>query len=365
MKKNLRNSLILALGLITTGVFAQDWNGDSRTRINMSGDNDQFSTDQRATVGVTWGDSDWGIHVSSDFNYTMGDGTNHTLSANVYEAYASANLFGYANMTMGRQALNYGSGVLIGSNDWAANRNTVDGMTFSIANDLLNVDLGIARSQDDTVLENSKNNMWINASKSGENWNMNLLYATSSIIEDGGDALDNTMMGLDVDYTMGQFTLGASYNASTLASNADAEATMTTVSADYAMNDDLGLSVSRTAYGKDVAFASYMGNDMMGSWMTSGNMGHLSPEDVAMTAGVSYSMGAISLGLDYTTCSNPRDGNDDWQRTAMDVSLGYSLNDNASLGLRYVTDEAEGMYDGADATSDQVKYMWLTLSVTP
>ena len=36
MKKNLRNVLALALGLITTVSFAQDWNVDSRTRIDMS-----------------------------------------------------------------------------------------------------------------------------------------------------------------------------------------------------------------------------------------------------------------------------------------------------------------------------------------
>ena len=41
MKKNLRNVLALALGLITTVSFAQDWNVDSRTRIDMSDANDE------------------------------------------------------------------------------------------------------------------------------------------------------------------------------------------------------------------------------------------------------------------------------------------------------------------------------------
>ena len=36
MKKNLRNVLALALGLMTTVSFAQDWNVDSRTRMDMS-----------------------------------------------------------------------------------------------------------------------------------------------------------------------------------------------------------------------------------------------------------------------------------------------------------------------------------------
>ena len=74
MKKNLRNVLALALGLITTVSFAQDWNVDSRTRIDISGAEGEKSTDQRVTLGATWGGSDWGIHVSSDVNYTIGGG---------------------------------------------------------------------------------------------------------------------------------------------------------------------------------------------------------------------------------------------------------------------------------------------------
>jgi hypothetical protein len=52
MKKNLRNILVLAMGLMTTVSFAQDWNVDSRTRIDMSetpNGEDYMSTDQRAT----------------------------------------------------------------------------------------------------------------------------------------------------------------------------------------------------------------------------------------------------------------------------------------------------------------------------
>ena len=118
MKKNLRNILALSLGLMTTVAFAQDWNVDSRTRIDMSGDNDKMSTDQRVTLGATVGGSDWGIHVSSDVNYTLGADTEKSMR--IYEAYASADLMGYASVTAGRQALNYGSGALMSSNDWAA-----------------------------------------------------------------------------------------------------------------------------------------------------------------------------------------------------------------------------------------------------
>ena len=116
MKKNLRNVLVLALGLITTVSFAQDWNVDSRTRIDMSGDQSLNTADQRVTLGATWGGSDWGIHVSSDVNYTIGGGDAGSMG--VYEAYASTDLFGMANMTIGRQALSYGSGALMSGNDW-------------------------------------------------------------------------------------------------------------------------------------------------------------------------------------------------------------------------------------------------------
>ena len=62
---------------MTTVSFAQDWNVDSRTRMDMSeaGGNEDFRlTTQRVTLGATWGGSDWGIHMSSDFNYNLGGG---------------------------------------------------------------------------------------------------------------------------------------------------------------------------------------------------------------------------------------------------------------------------------------------------
>ena len=54
MKKNLQSILVVALALITTVSYAQDWGIDSRTRIDMSGDGDEMSTDQRVTLGATW-----------------------------------------------------------------------------------------------------------------------------------------------------------------------------------------------------------------------------------------------------------------------------------------------------------------------
>ena len=395
MKKNLRNALILALGLITTGVFAQDWNGDSRTRIDMSGEDGKFSTEQRATLGVTWGDSDWGIHVSTVANYTLGYeadmATRNTIDLSVYEAYASANLFGVANMTIGRQALEYGSGTILGKNDWAANRNTQDGAIFSVENDLLNLDLGVSKQDWGMEDEMSLNRMFVNLNKAGDNWSMNLLYGTGQAVALGNDAGTSTNMGLDLGYSMGAFNIGVEYNTQTIDAqdgvNDAVDGDMMVLSVGYAVNDNLSLSGSRTSYGENgftgtggntgdwaggtlwvdtVALTANWVDNNSTSWMSHGNMGHLAPEDVAMTLGVDYNMGAFTISGSYSMISNEgddtgitRDGMtwDEWERTVMDFGMGYNLNDNASMSLRYVTD--------AIAENDAEKMMWLGLQITP
>jgi hypothetical protein len=161
MKKKLRNILVLAMGLMTTVSFAQDWNVDSRTRIDMSGGiddakTDKMSTSQRATVGATWGGSDWSIHGSTNVNYTLGKSLNKAGTAmemnkatiGVYEAYASTDLMGYASVTVGRQALDYGSRAIMSSNQWGANRATWDGFTFGLDLDMADVTFGYASSAD-------------------------------------------------------------------------------------------------------------------------------------------------------------------------------------------------------------------------
>ena len=142
MTKVLRNVLSIALGLLTTVSFAQDINVESRTRIDMSGDNDKQLTNQRVTTGVTFGGSNWGIHVSNDFNYTLGVSADPT--ATIYEAYGSTDLMGFANFTIGRQALNYGSGALMSTNDWSNERTTWDGMKFDFNLDAVSASLGYA-----------------------------------------------------------------------------------------------------------------------------------------------------------------------------------------------------------------------------
>ena len=52
-----------------------------------------------------------------------------------------------------------------------------------------------------------------------------------------------------------------------------------------------------------------------------------------------------------------------YDRQAMELGVSYSLGNNASLGLKYVTDETKN--DGSGGAAEQAKYTWLTLTVTP
>ena len=330
MKKNLRNILALSLGLMTTVAFAQDWGVDSRTRIDMSGDNDKMETEQRVTLGATWGGSDWGIHVSSDVNYRLGN--NDAASMSIYEAYASADLMGYASLTAGRMAINNGSGALMSSNDWGTNRTTWEGMQFGLNLDMADVTIGYHRSNTGAADEEDAGNMWLNAGGEFSGWNVNVLYMTDEATEDAATGID-----------ISGEVAGAGVSASM---NTDFEGDeMRVIGLTYAVNDDMGVNVSQTVYGDDNGF-NMAGTNMDGSWMTTGNMGYLAGGDEMLSYGLTYNMAGIALGATMHNVTS----SDESERDVTEISLGYSLNDNAGLSL--------SMVDDADT-----KYMWLTLNV--
>ena len=338
MKKNLRNILALSLALMTTVAFAQDWNVDSRTRIDMSGDNSKMSTDQRATLGATWGGSDWGIHISSDVNYTLGN--NESASMSIYEAYASTDLMGYASVTAGRQAINNGSGALMSSNDWGASRTTWDGMSFGLNLDMADITLGYHSMNGGAESEESTGNMWVNAAGEFSGWNVNVLYMT-----DEGN--DDAATGIDISGEV----MGAGVSASMNTDYAGND--MRVIGLSYAVNDDMGVHASQTVYGEDGDF-NMAGTNMDGSWMTTGNMGYLGAGAEDLSIGLTYAMSGINLGATMHMITNSMD--EAVERDVMEISLAYSLNDNAALAVKYAT----------DATGDvDSKYTWLTLTVRP
>jgi len=332
MKKNLRNILALSLGLMTTVAFAQDWNADSRTRIDMSGDNDAMSAAQRVTVGTTWGGSDWGIHISSDVNYTIGG--DEEVTAEVYEAYASTDLMGYASLTMGRQAINNGSGALMSSNDWGTNRTTWDGATFGLNLDMADVTIGYYRTNGGAEGEEDAGNMWLNAGGDFSGWAVNVLYMT-----DEGN--DDAATGIDISGEVGGAGVSASMNTDYSGNE------MRVIGLTYAVNDDMGVNVSQTVYSEDGDF-NMAGTNMDGSWMETGNMGYLGAGAELLSYGLTYNMAGISLGATMHNVTNSMD--DAVDTDATEISLGYSLNDNAGLSLSMIDD-------------NDTKYMWLTLNV--
>jgi len=341
MKKNLRNILTLALGFVTVIATAQSWDADSRTRVDMGGDNDQFTTDQRTSLGVSWGGNGWGINVSATHNYDLGT-AGSSMSWN--EAYATTDLMGYASVAVGRQALDYGSGAVMGSNDWGSNPNTHDGGVFSIANDMLGLDLGVYKNNAGDGVDEGTTNYFVNASKSDGDWSMNLLYLSN---ED-----ESSAMGLDIGYAMmgGDLDLDISYNTASGWAGEDDE-DMMSIGATYNVNDDMSVSATRTTYGEG---GFDMDGSNVGGWASHGNMGYLGANDEDMAFGVSYAMGDFTLGLTMHNITNTED--EDAERNVTEANFDYNMSDNANVGIKYATDDASG---------EDVKYMWLTLSVTP
>ena len=344
MKKNLRNILVLAMGLMTTVSFAQDWDADSRTRIDMNGDGDEMSTDQRATVGATWGGSDWSIHGSTNVNYTLGTGNAATIG--VYEAYASTDLMGYASVTAGRQALDYGSGAIMSSNQWGANRATWDGFTFGLDLDMADVSFGYASTSGAVSDETGRSQMWLNAAKGEGDWNANLLYMSTTL----GAADAMTAMGLDLSYAMmgGDLSLDVSYNTATGYGAEDMDMTM--LGATYNVNESMSISGSQTTYGEN---GFNVGSASMGGYASSGSLGYLGANDVNLAIGGAYAMGDFTLGATMNTITNEVSAVD---RDVMDISVGYTMSANANLSLSMATDT-----NGDDETN----YMWITLNVMP
>ena len=366
MKKNLRNILALSLALMTTVSFAQDWNVDSRTRIDMSGENDKFEAAERANLGVTWEGDDWGIHISTVVNYDMNAGEEANLDVN--EAYASTDLMGFASLTVGRQALNYGSGMIVGSNDWGTNPYTRDAFVFGLGLEMADVTLGYASRMSGDSLTDGSTGMWANVNKAEDDWSVNLLYVTQTATVGDVDGDAQTAMGLDLGYAMmdGALMLNAAYNT---ASDGTTDMDMNSIGATYSVNDDASIHATYSQYGEEgFALAGSNYGSGSGSWMTHGNMGTLNPDDVDLAIGGTYAMGDFNASATMHTVTNDEyewvgaDGSTAaYDRTALNVSLAYTMTDNANLSLHYANDKGSwSMGEDSDDT-----YMWITLNIIP
>tara|TARA_B100000902_G_scaffold137256_1_gene135515 strand:- start:53439 stop:54476 length:1038 start_codon:yes stop_codon:yes gene_type:complete len=343
MKKNLRNILTIALGFVTVIATAQSWDADSRTRVNMSGDNDQFTTEQRTTLDANWGGNGWSINVNANHNMDLGQ-NNRDGVLNVVEANASTDLMGFASVTVGRQTLEYGSGAIIGANDWGRTPNALDGGLFNLDLDMMDVEVGYYRDNQGNEDEEDHTSMLINASKSDGDWSINLLYVSNEY----NDGTDENAMGLDLGYAMmgGDLDLAVSYNSGTTTDGDDID--MMSIGATYVVSEGITLNAARTTYGEN-GFGSNIGNyGGDDSWNTHGNMGYLGADDEMNSYGVSYASGDFNLGVTMHNITNAE--NEEYERDVTEANFGYSLGDNSNVGIKYAE-------DGED------KYTWLTLSI--
>ena len=117
MKKNLQLALAIMLGLATTTVTAQDWTVDSETRMtNMSTDDAEMNnfSEQFMRMGVSWGDETVSVNASfngyADLNNFDGQ---DAATFRIHEAYASTDVMGFATLSGGRMALEFGSGMYL------------------------------------------------------------------------------------------------------------------------------------------------------------------------------------------------------------------------------------------------------------
>ena len=367
MKKNLQLALAIMLGLATTAVTAQDWSVDSETRMSSeSADNSEFNNfaEQFMRMGVSWGDETVSVNASfngfADLNYVDGQ---DAATFGIHEAYASTDVMGFATLSGGRMALEFGSGKIIGSNDWRNNGNTWDGLMVDINNDFADISFGMARydeSDDDAGLDYSDNYMLLNASKEMDAMSFDFTYASASA-DNGSDEISATSMGLEGTYSLDMgANLHFAYYSATVDNGIVDEYDMglTSIGASYEVMDGL------------TAHASYDMYDENGFYLaTSNELGRgngtgafiIDMEGTQMVFGADYNMGDFNFGVTMYQFESEEVDGVTIEQDAMDFGASYSFNENASLGLKYSTNTVS-VTDMED--DDMPDMMWMSLNVS-
>ena len=326
MKKNLQKVLILALGLTTTIASAQ-WSANSTTWV------DNTNSDARTAVTrITAGFDMSGVHVSSDYYATMDATETIQYNANVYEAYVSTDVMGYGTLTLGRQDLSFGSGALIGSNNWGPKRYITDGANFAASFSGFDINAG-------TLGGINQSSNYINAAGSFSGVSVNVLMI---------DNYDVKSHGYDFGYSMMDGALNLSYSM-----NDDGQGSeMTHMGASYQVFDNMSAHASMRAYSgeynadnspKTFTAANSAWND----GLSAGVLPHFNNGAEILSYGINYDLGDISLSYTMHTVSDDEnvnlDGTDIADLDLTDMSVSYKLNDNTSLGYRSYTLEGDNV----------------------
>ena len=345
MKKNLHFVLALTLGLATT-VSAQDWSVDSRTRVNST--EDATSTDQRVRTAVDFGGDAVSAHVELNSTATLGRVANEDFSLTVREAYATTNVMDFASLTAGRMALNFGSGRILGDNNWVnGNGNTWDGFLIGVNNDFADIHVGYAATDMTDMYDATT--MYFNVGKDMGAMAFNLLYVDTKEDISGSE---NTSMGLDASYAMdngANLSLGYYTN-----DNNGVEMDLTTLGVSYAVNSDLTVMAGYDMYGENGFYLSSGSfGDGYGSGMNYSGFNADRGECTDLSFGGSYAMGDFMIGATMHTISAEEEGAFD-DISVMDLSVGYTLSDNSSVTLNYAS---------TDESGDDETQTWISLNI--
>ena len=97
----------------------------------------------------------------------------------------------------------------------------------------------------------------------------------------------------------------------------------------------MSLTAGMASVGED-GFTYLASGNMTGDWMSHGNLGQLAANEENLYVGGSYNMGDFSLSATMSTVTNTEDEN--YERSATDISVGYSLINIDCLGFFVPTD---------------------------
>jgi hypothetical protein len=305
MKKNLRNLLVLSLGLITTIASAQ-WGATSTSWINNT-DADAREAWNRTTLTVDLS----AIHVSADYKSNWNNLGTTQGNAEVYEAYASTDLMGFGTLTMGRQDLSFGSGALISSDEWGwGKRYTTDGLDFAASFGGIDINAG-------TMSGINANSNYMNASGSFSGVSFNVLMIEESDVKSHGYDLGYSLMdgNLNIHYSMNEDGSGNE---------------MTDMGGSYNVMDNVSIHGSMRKYEGTAGNTFTAANSAWNSGLAAGVLPHFTNGSEIMSYGLNYGLGDVSLGYTMHTLSMAGMADDDMT----DMTLSYNLNDNCTLGYR-------------------------------
>jgi hypothetical protein len=342
MKKNLHFVLALTLGLATT-VSAQDWSVDSRTRVNST--DDAMSTEQRVRTAVDFGGEAVSAHVELNSAATLGAVANQGFSLTVREAYATTNVMDYASLRAGRMALNFGSGRILGDNDFVQGHgNTWDGFLVGI-NAIESADIHVGYASTNMTDVYDATTMYINAAGEFSGLGVNVLYVNTT--EDVSTS-ENTSMGLDAAYSTNGVDLTMGYYTN---DNNGTEMDLITLGASYGVNDALTIHAGYDMYGEN---GFYLGSGSFGTMYGSGmDYSSFTYEGTDLSFGGSYAMGDdFTVGATMHQIASEDEAID---YAVTDLSLGYKLSDNSSVKVNYATSDM-------DANAEYTK-TWISLHV--